>query len=120
MSQHELETDPQTETVDVGEQPKGTSGQRFTIHERERRREFARQYLALILLVLFAVTIGWVLYVAQFGTDDSWTRVKEALLVLLPVEASLLGSALSFYLPRVRAGEMTAGHRPQIVIPSHS
>ena len=99
MSQNELDTDHpiEIETADVGGQPSDASGRTFTFRERERIREFARHYLALILLALFAVTVGWVLYVAQFGTDESWTGVKEALLILLPVEASLLGSALSFY-----------------------
>ena len=63
----------------------------------ERRREYARQFIAVGLVVIFAMTIMWVLYAAFAGGDGAWKNTKEALQILLPVEASLLGSAVSLY-----------------------
>ena len=85
------------ETIDVGDQPSDPSRQPFTLRERERRREFARQDIALILLLIFAVTAVWVLITALIGSELAWANTKEALQILLPVEASLLGSAVTFY-----------------------
>lgn len=85
------------ESIDVGEQPSDPSREPWTLLERERRREFARQYIALILLLIFALTAIWVLITALIGSELAWTNTKEALQILLPVEASLLGSAVSFY-----------------------
>ncbi len=85
------------ETLDVGDQPSDTTRQSYALLERERRREFARQYIAIILLLIFAATVVWVLVTALIGSESAWTNTKEALQILLPVEASLLGSAVSFY-----------------------
>ncbi len=77
------------EAVDVGEsQP---------LREVQRRREFARFWIALILLIVFSATVIWVLFAAFWGNDTAWKNTKDALQILLPVEASLLGSAISFY-----------------------
>ena len=98
-SEQELSDEEQIETLDIGEQPSEDSQQPFTLRDRERRREFARYYIAVILLLVFAITVVWVLYAAFYGSETAWENTKEALQVLLPVEASLLGSAVSFYFP---------------------
>ena len=67
------------------------------IQERDRRRETARIWIAVILGVVFLVTAFWVLATATFGEGTAWANTKEALQILLPVESSLLGSAVVFY-----------------------
>jgi len=64
---------------------------------QEMRRETARAWLAGTLVAVFLLTAGWVLAIAVFGNDAEWKNTKEALQILLPVESSLLGSAVVFY-----------------------
>ena len=87
-------------TEDLGEvieQPEVRSGQPYELLARDRRRDVVRLLIVGVLLASFAFTIGFVLFGAYFGTTENWNNIKEAIQIILPVEASLLGSALSFY-----------------------
>ena len=62
-----------------------------------RQRESYRGWVAISLGIIFFITIIWTLTNATLGNEVVWANTKEALQVLLPVEASLLGSAVVFY-----------------------
>jgi hypothetical protein len=53
-----------------------------------------RGWLALTLLVIFAGTAVWGFYSAN---GDHWANAKDLLSQLLPAEAGLLGTAVTFY-----------------------
>ena len=93
----ESQPDPIEEQFETVEQPEARSGQAYELLERERRRDSVRLYIVLILLAMFAATIVFVFVGALFGSTENWNNVKDALQVILPVEASLLGSAITFY-----------------------
>ena len=50
--------------------------------------------IAVFLLVIFAATL---IYAAVAAFTTHWPEAKDLLLIVLPVETSLLGSALGFY-----------------------
>jgi heme A synthase len=58
------------------------------------RRETARYVLALLLGLTF---LGTVVLAFAGAQTSNWANTKELLDVLIPVEAALLGSALTFY-----------------------
>ena len=58
-------------------------------------QELVRAGLAFVFVVLFAMTIVWAF--ANLGESDKWVRTKELLVILLPAETALLGSAVGFY-----------------------
>lgn len=92
--------DGENETIDVGEIDVGgiSAGESRLITTRfQLRQEVARQAIAVGLVIIFAVTIIWVLYAATIDRPETWVNTKEALQILLPVEASLLGSAVGYY-----------------------
>lgn len=62
--------------------------------ERLGRREWTRSSLAFAFVLIFALTIAFVM--SKVGTRD-WGETKELLQILLPAETALLGSALGFY-----------------------
>ena len=62
----------------------------------EEKREGVRSTLATILLGCFVLTVGTTL-VAALIYPDRIESLKEVLLILLPAETGLLGSALGFY-----------------------
>jgi hypothetical protein len=57
-------------------------------------QELVRASLAIILLVILAVTVGWA-FVGASGA--AWPNYKELLQLVLPAETALLGSASGFY-----------------------
>ena len=67
------------------------------VEEIQRRREIARGWIAGILGVTFLATTIWVLFTATFFGEAAWANTLNALQILLPVESSLLGSAVVFY-----------------------
>ena len=67
------------------------------VHELDAKRDVARLWIAGTLAATFLLTAGWVLGTATFGEAAAWANTKEALQILLPVESSLLGSAVVFY-----------------------
>jgi len=67
------------------------------IQEGQRHLATARLWIAAILSLAFLATALWVLATATFGAGTAWANTKEALQILLPVESSLLGSAVVFY-----------------------
>lgn len=77
--------------------PDVREGQVEEIVRAHRVREWTRVWLALVLLVLFSITLSVVLAVASLGTERQWSQLKDALQIILPVETSLLGSAVVFY-----------------------
>lgn len=51
-----------------------------------------RSALAILFVALFALTIGFALW-----RTTNWPDTKELLLVLIPAETALLGSAVGYY-----------------------
>ena len=76
--------------------PELEDGARVLEAEVQRRREFARVWITVALVVILGITVVWVLVNAARG-PDVWEQTKDALQIILPVEAALLGSAISFY-----------------------
>ena len=97
-----MATDAESESVenpavvDFAEVEVGEPLELREVSETKRRGDTTRLWIAVILGVTFLLTVSWALYVATFkGT--AWVNAKEALQILLPVESSLLGSAVVFY-----------------------
>lgn len=82
---------------DIGDAPEVPSNLQSAMEaEVQRRREFARVWITVALVAILGLTVVWVLVNAARGSDI-WTNTKDALQIILPVEAALLGSAISFY-----------------------
>ena len=64
--------------------------------DARRRRDMARVWIAAILGATFLITLIWTLAVVTFK-PAAWAIMKEALLIVLPVESSLLGAAVAYY-----------------------
>jgi len=82
-------------TVDAGP-PVSTAALQSAAPRKERlgRQEWTRTSLAFAFVIIFAVTILFVM--SKVGTRD-WGETKDLLQILLPAETALLGSALGFY-----------------------
>lgn len=56
-----------------------------------------RAWFAIGSIALLFATIIFAFIAAIWGTDSDWTHVKDLLTMVLPVEAAIVGGAVSFY-----------------------
>lgn len=56
-----------------------------------------RAWFAIGSIALLFATILLAFFAAIWGTDSDWTHVKDLLTMVLPVEAAIVGGAVSFY-----------------------